>query len=326
MFPLAPGHLPHGFRNGAISVLFFIVLWSLMKTNVLISLSPEPHCGKMNGTQQSNGWKVVAAAILFAIVAIYTPADATGAERQKEAAAAPTTLEEQPHIVFLINEDPYNYEAHETIPPFAEMLDREHGFQTTVIQGEGDLSAFRFPGLEEALAEADLLVVFFRRIALSHEQLGAIKSYLNDGHPLVGIRTANHAFSVRSEDGEIPEGYEDWWDFVPDILGCENRGYGSSEIGTEVAVVPEAADHPILEGFEPAQWHSTGNVYHVAPLLDEEATVLLTGTAGDDVEPIAWTRMAGESRVFYTSLGYPDDFEVPQFRTLLINGIRWALD
>jgi len=43
-------------------------------------------------------------------------------------------------------------------------------------------------------------------------------------------------------------------------------------------------------------------------------------------EPIAWTRFADNSRIFYTSLGYPDDFKLPQFRRLLINAIYWALD
>lgn len=113
---------------------------------------------------------------------------------------------------------------------------------------------------------------------------------------------------------------------MPDILGSKNRGYGPGALGTKVAVVSEAENHPILKGFEPAQWHSTGNVYYTAPLLDKEATVLLTGEVEDKVEPIAWTRTAGESRGFYTSLGYPADFDVPQFRTLLINDICWALD
>jgi type 1 glutamine amidotransferase len=46
----------------------------------------------------------------------------------------------------------------------------------------------------------------------------------------------------------------------------------------------------------------------------------------EKVEPIAWTRIADRSKIFYTSLGYPDDFKLPQFRRLLINAIYWALD
>jgi type 1 glutamine amidotransferase len=235
--------------------------------------------------------------------------------------------QETPHVVFLINEDPYNYEAHRTVPPFADMLEREHGYEVTVLEGKGELPALEFPDLN-VIADADLLVIFFRRAALPHEQMEAIQNYLEAGNPLVGVRTANHAFSVR-ENEKIPEGYESWWNFVPDILGARNRGYGPSEKGTRVSVVEGAANHPILSGINSEQWLSEGNVYHTAPLLDEEAHALLTGTiegAEEPIEPIAWTRMAGDSKVFYTSLGYPADFDTPQFRTLLVNAIDWAVE
>ena len=230
---------------------------------------------------------------------------------------------EKQHIVFLISEDPNNYEAHKTIPEFAELLRRDHGYKVSVLLGEGERTSFRFPGLE-VLPDADLLVVFARRLALPHEQMNLIKSYLKAGKPLVGIRTANHAFTLAGK--EVPKtGYESWDGFVAEILGCQNRGYGPTALGTDVAVVPGQANHPILKGVEPKQWHSIGNVYYVAPLLDQKATVLLTGKAGDKTEPIAWTRMADKSRVFYTSLGYPADFQVKQFQTLLVNGIKWAM-
>lgn len=229
---------------------------------------------------------------------------------------------DKPHIVFLVSEDPDNYEAHLTIPVFAELLESKMNYRSTVIQGTGERHAFHFPGLE-VLSEADLVVVFFRRIALSDKQLDIFQDYLKDGKPLVGIRTANHALAVR--DGEIPAGFKDWWDFVPEILGCENRGYGPVEPGTDVSMHPAAKGHPILKGIEPATWHSEGNLYLVDPLLDREAEVLLKGSVEGRTEPIAWTRMANDSRVFYTSLGYPTDFESPQFVQLLINGINWAL-
>ena len=227
------------------------------------------------------------------------------------------------HIVFLVSKDPDNYEAHTTIPQFAAKLQREEGFKVTVLLGEGPRNASEFPGIE-VLSEANLLVVFCRRLALPEKQLDAIQDYLKQGKPLVGIRTANHAFSVR-EDEDIAEGYKDWWDFVPEILGSVNRGYGPVEPGTDVTIVPEAKDNFILKGIKPAPWHSEGNVYLTGPLLDREATILLMGHVGDKSEPIAWTRKAGNSRIFYTSLGYPSDFNTPQFDKLLTNGIKWAL-
>jgi type 1 glutamine amidotransferase len=230
--------------------------------------------------------------------------------------------EEKPSIVFLITKDSNNYEAHNTIPLFAEMLRKEHGYNVTVLLGTGDHGSYRYPGMD-ALSKADLLVVFARRIALPHEQMNAIKSYLSKGRPLIGIRTANHAFTV---NGKVEEGFEDWPAFVADILGCENRGYGPQESGVDVSVIPEGANHPIIKDIQTKQWHSEGSIYQVAPLLDKEATVLLIGKMNDKTEPVAWTRIAGKNKVFYTSLGYPSDFNKPQFITLLINGIKWTLD
>ena len=228
---------------------------------------------------------------------------------------------DSPQIVFLVSEDPANYEAAKTIPVFAKMLADRYGCRTTVIQGEGKPNAFHFPGLE-TIKDADLLVIFFRRRALSTEQLGTIRAYLAAGKPLVGLRTANHAFSVR---GEVAEGYQKWGEFPPDVLGCGNHGYGPTKPGTDVAVVPEAANHPILAGVKPTKWHSNGNLYLVAP-IDKKATVLLTGSVGDKTEPIAWTRHYKGSRVFYTSQGYLDDFTLPQFRRMLTNAIFWAME
>lgn len=230
---------------------------------------------------------------------------------------------DKPHVVFLISEDPDNYEATRTIPVFAEKLRKEQGFEVTVLLGEGPRSAFSFPGLS-VLSEADLLVVFCRRVALTDEQLGTIRKYLKNGKPVVGIRTANHAFTVREK---VENGYRAWPEFVADILGCENRGYGPVEPGTEVSISASARKHPILKNIEPAAWHSKGNVYRVSPLLDTGATVLLTGRVDNKTEPIAWTRLTKDkSRVFYTSLGYPADFDDQQFNQLLVNSMYWALD
>ena len=128
-------------------------------------------------------------------------------------------------IVFLITEDPDNYEAHKTVPRFAQMLKKEYGYDVTVLLGSGDRGSYRYPLMDE-VSKADLLVVFARRIALSHKQMDIIKSYVAKGKPLIGIRTANHTFTVRDKIGE---GFEVWPEFVSDILGCENRGYGPVE-------------------------------------------------------------------------------------------------
>src|SRR5690606_28467402 len=154
------------------------------------------------------------------------------------------------------SEDPLNYEADKTIPPFAERLRKEYGFKVSVLMGEGKHGSYRYNGLE-ALQSADLLVVFCRRLALPFEQMDAIKNYLRAGKPLVGLRTANHGFSVWDE---VADGFEGWWGFVPDILGCENRGYEAEELGTIISIASKAGNHPILKGIDASNWKSKGQV------------------------------------------------------------------
>lgn len=253
--------------------------------------------------------------LLGAILGVsgYATGDPLGGEAGGE-------LPKKPHIVFLISLDVDNYEADRTIPEFASLLKDQ--YQTTVILGTGNRTAYHFPGLK-ALNDADLLVVFCRRLALKPSQLKLIRRYLAKGKPVIGIRTANHAFSVREE---VEEGYEAWWEFVPEVLGCENRGYGEVALGTGVSRNAENASHPILAGV-PTQWHSIGNVYKVAPLIDKQAQVLLTAESDGQQEPIAWVRSTQEKgRVFYTSLGHPSDFEFDGFRRLLRNAIEWTLE
>lgn len=238
-----------------------------------------------------------------------------------EANVSAAEIKKKPSIVFLVTKDTNNYEADRTVPKFAEFLEKEHGYKTKVLLGTGEHGNYSYSNLD-ALSDADLLVVFARRIALPHIQMKAIKEYVSNGKPVVGIRTAHHAFALN--DYKKKGGHEEWPSFTADILGCENKGYGPVDAGYKVSVIPEAAGHPVLKNIRVNQWHSKGSIYHVS-LLDKNADVLLEGEIDGKTEPVAWTRTTGKNKVFYTSLGYPEDFDTVQFRTLLVNGIRWVL-
>jgi nicotinamidase-related amidase/type 1 glutamine amidotransferase len=223
--------------------------------------------------------------------------------------------DKRPHVVFLINEDEYG--AATTLPAFAQLLRDCFNYRSTVVLGHGqhDLTGI------EALETADVAVLFVRRRALPKEQMEILRKYLDSGKPLVALRTSCHGFAP---GGSVPAGSEVWPTFDRDVLGCSYHGHGPNQLGTEVAVAPEAAGHPILAHVKPAQWHSRGSIYEVRP-LDEKATVLLVGSVLNLKEPVAWTRNYKGARVFFTSLGHPDDFAQPQFRMLLVGAIHWAM-
>lgn len=225
-------------------------------------------------------------------------------------------------VTFLISEDPNNYEATWTIPAFAKQLVEDRGYRTQVLLGNGPRESYEFP-LTEPLADTDLLVVFMRRVGLPKGQLELIKNHLKAGKPLLGIRTANHAFSIPPESLET--GHEAWWEFVPEILGHENQGYGLAASPTGVTVNRKNRKHPIVRNLPVSEWNSQGNIYLVNPLLDPKSTILLEGLSDRHQEPVAFARSAGKSKVFYTSLGFPTDFSKTPFIQLIYQAIDWSL-
>ena len=65
----------------------------------------------------------------------------------------------------------------------------------------------------------------------------------------------------------------------------------------------------------------------MSPLVPQTKPLLIGTIPGESPEPIAWTHEYGpkHARVFYTSLGHPDDFDNAEFRRLLVNAVAWAL-
>jgi hypothetical protein len=82
------------------------------------------------------------------------------------------------------------------------------------------------PGIEH-IPEADLLIVFARRLKLPPEQMQVIRRHWDSGKPIVGIRTASHAFS--NEDNAVLD---------RQVLGGNYQGH----CGDEPVVVGVAED------------------------------------------------------------------------------------
>jgi type 1 glutamine amidotransferase len=229
--------------------------------------------------------------------------------------------DKRPHVAFIVSDD--HYDADKTLPRFAQMLREEHGIHCTVLHGQGKPD---IPHTAE-LQTADVMVLFVRRLGLPADQLAAIREYVYAGNPLVALRTASHAFKMnyRNPRGfKVPEGCAEWPEFDADVLGGNYHNHAANELGTDVNVVPEARDHPILANVVPTEWHSTGSLYYVSPVA-EDAAVLMRGAIPDHEEPLTWVRTYRGGRVVYTGLGHPDDFDQPQFVALLVNAIHWAM-
>ncbi len=225
----------------------------------------------------------------------------------------------RPHLAIVMAEDEYRTE--ESLPRFAlQELGKE--FQVTLVYGS-DQERHEIPGLE-VLNDADVALFSVRRRTLPKEQLALIRQFIADGKPVVGIRTTSHAFALRG-DAAPPEGTDVWPEFDAEVLGGNYQFHHPG--GPQVTLSPadKAQEHPILRGVNPAEFISAGSLYLNSPLRPTTQPLLI-GTIPDKApEPVAWTHTSpGGGRVFYTSLGHIKDFEQPQFRRFLANGIRWA--
>jgi len=115
--------------------------------------------------------------------------------------------------------------------------------------------------------------------------------------------------------------FQNWLALDKEVLGGNYQGHYPEGPVTKVAIRDQAKGHPILAGVELSQ--SVGSLYKNTGLA-ADSEVLLTGSIPGHSEPIAWTRTHNGGRVFYTSLGHPQDFKNSGFRRLLANALFWT--
>lgn len=195
------------------------------------------------------------------------------------------------------------YESDKSLAGFQAYL--EARYAVTCQRAFGKDKAVGLPGLE-ALDTADLMIVFTRRITLPPAQLERVQKYIARGRPIIGLRTASHAF-------------QNYLEFDRAVLGGGYVGHHTNaEAGVQLAA--GRSQHPVLAGVSP---FPTRKLYK-NPTLADDVVVLLDGVTASDREPVAWVREQPGGRVFYTSLGTPEDFTQDSFRRLLVNAIFWT--
>jgi type 1 glutamine amidotransferase len=243
-----------------------------------------------------------AAVVLACVLSIMTVASA-GEPATPAPAAAPLK-------VCLVSASA-EYKSDETLAEFQKFL--EAGYNAACTRVFGGDKGTSLPGLD-AIDSCDVMVLFARRVTLPPDQLARVKKYFQAGKPVVGLRTASHAF-------------QNFLEFDKEVLGGNYTGhYGAGPV-TKVSFAEKAGEHPILAGVVP--FTSPASLYkNEGAAADIE--LLLSGTILDPKEkkevahPLAWTRMHNGGRVFYTSLGAPADFANENFRRMIVNAVFWT--
>lgn len=234
--------------------------------------------------------------------------------------ASSATLSTKPHVVMLIAER--EYETLSSLRRFCENQKKAYRF-TIVVEDPKDRN--RLVGLQ-SLKTADVMVVSVRRRTPPEEQLALIRDFVLQGKPVIGIRTASHAFSLRNK--KPLDGRADWQDFDQVVFGGNYTNHHGNDLEVRLSFVDAEEKHPLLQGVDTSQdYSSSGSLYRVSPLV-KGAQVLMRGEVnGHPAEPIAWTyRRADGGKSFYTSLGHTGDFQKPVLPTLLENALAWSLN
>ncbi len=104
--------------------------------------------------------------------------------------------------------------------------------------------------------------------------------------------------------------------------------------GIEYTVNITSKSNPIVAGIEDFQVRSEHYYLHIDPAIEVLATTRFPSVpyyhiANKPVDmPVAWTKMWGLGRVFYTSLGHHDDVFVsaPSAQEIVRRGMLWAAE
>jgi nicotinamidase-related amidase/type 1 glutamine amidotransferase len=223
-------------------------------------------------------------------------------------------------IAFIIGEN--EYRTWETLPEFARKELAWRGYEISYVTASPRTDDYDFKHWE-AIPNADLLVISARRRAAPRPMMDALRAHLAAGKPVVGIRTASHAFDPKDQD-VLDE--RTWRHFDREVLGADYENHYGNGSETVVRQARAITPHAILNNVAP-EFRSRSTLYRSRNPVNT-LTPLLTGRTADgksEVEPVAWINTGANRRVFYTSLGSPDDFADANFRRLLLNGILWAL-
>ena len=267
------------------------------------------------------------------------------------------------HIVFVSGDE--DYRSEEGLPQMAKILSQRHGFKCTVLfpidPATGEINpafAKNIPGTD-ALNSADLMVILTRFRNLPDEQMKPIDDFLKAGKPVIGLRTATHAFNgIKGAYDRYNNGYKgpakEWADgFGRLVLGemwISHHGGHKTE-ATRGVFAADAKGHALLNGIKDGEIFAVSDVYGVRlPLPGDSKPLVLgqvlkrkgpadgkdpffglkpddepkEGKQNDPMMPVAWTKSyqladGQPGKAFCTTMGSSTDLANEALRRLVVN-------
>ena len=115
-----------------------------------------------------------------------------------------------------------------------------------------------------------------------------------------------------------------------EFLKTACAGAGLAAGAALVGCDPKDKKSPLMKGIR--RFHVQSELYymHVDPCIHVLATTRMSGEHAPWLEgvemPVVWTKMYGQGRVFYSSIGHvAADFQIPEVFEIMKRGICWAV-
>ena len=244
------------------------------------------------------------------------------------------------HIVLISGDEEYRSE--EVMPMLGKILSQKYNFKCTVIfamgpDGADYLDSNNQQGLRglAALDSADLMIIATRFRQPSADEAKHVTDFLNAGKPVIGLRTATHAFNGGEKFGDSIS-FAEWGLKVLGEQWVSHHGNHKVE-GARSVVEPGADKNPVLQGV--GEIFAPSDVYGVTHLTDAD-TILLRGAITETLDPesktlvddarnkpmqaLAWLHTykapnGTEGHSFCTTAGAAVDFVDEDLRRMVVN-------
>lgn len=194
------------------------------------------------------------------------------------------------------------------------------------------------------------MILFTRFRDLPDEQMKHIVDYVESGRPIVAMRTATHAFDLKTSQTYQQYSWNSkTWDggFGRQVLGetwIDHHGHHGKQ-STRGLIGKGQESHPILRGIQSGEIWGPSDVYEVRlPLSGDSQPLILgqvlegmrstdspaTGKQNDPMMPVAWVKTyAGKrgntARIFTTTMGAAQDLQNEGLRRLIVNASFWTM-
>jgi uncharacterized protein len=205
---------------------------------------------------------------------------------------------------------------HKSIPTAEKMIEElgktSKAFSVDYVRTDEEMAAKMTP---QALNSYDGVIFASTSGNLPLPDRDAFLNWIKAGHAFIGIHAASDTFGK----GVYPS--------YIDMIGGEFDKHGPQ---VEVECVVEDRKHPATKSLGKS-FKVFDEIYQFKNYERSKVHMLLSldkhpNDKTPGYYPIAWCRMFGKGRVFYTALGHRDDvLQAEWFKAHLLGGIQWTL-